>query len=186
MLPTQWIERDKNEFKRIKDENVPPDMKSRFVARGDLSQVLARSDSPTADKEAIFILFSFASSRKLHIKSGDLDHGDFQDEKLSRPLILGQPDGGLPDPAAKSDDFMPCLVPIYGTRGAGRGLWRRIRKVLIATGCVENYILPALYSYAKDGVILVMLASHVDDIFQSLPRIPQGQERDMTVVCYLL
>ena len=62
-MPTQWIERDKNEFKRIKDESVPPDMKSRLVARGDLSTVFARSDSPTADKEAIFILFSFASSR---------------------------------------------------------------------------------------------------------------------------
>ena len=78
VLPTQWIERDKNEFKRIKDENIPPDMKSRLVARGDLSQVFSRSDSPTADKEAIFILFSFASSRKLRIKSGDLDHGYFQ------------------------------------------------------------------------------------------------------------
>ena len=28
VLPTQWIERDKNEFKRIRDENIPPDMKS--------------------------------------------------------------------------------------------------------------------------------------------------------------
>ena len=164
VLPTQWIERDKNEFKRIKDEDIPPDMKSRLVARGDLSTVFSRSDSPTADKEAIFILFSFASSRRLRIKSGDLDHGYFQGEKLSKPLILRQPEGGLPDPAAKRDDYMLCFVPIYGTRDAGRGLWRRIRKVLIAIGCIENYVLPALYSYAKDGVILVMLASHVDDI----------------------
>ena len=164
LLPTQWIERDKNEFKRIKDENIEPDMKSRLVARGDLSQVFTRSDSPTADKEALFILFSFASSRKLRIKSGDLAHGYFQGEKLSKPLILRQPDGGLTDPAAKRDDFMLCFVPIYGTRDAGRGLWRRIRKVLIAIGCYENYVLPALYSYAKDGVIMVMLASHVEDI----------------------
>ena len=119
-------------------------MKSRLVARGDLSQVFTRSDSPTANKEALFILLSFALSRKLHIKSGDLDHGYFQGEELSKPLILRQPDGGLPDPAAKLDDFMLCFVPIYGTREAGRGLWRRIRKVVIAAGWCENYVLPAL------------------------------------------
>ena len=36
--------------------------------------------------------------------------------------------------------------------------------MLMAVGCRENLILPALYSYAKDGVIMVLLASHVDDI----------------------
>ena len=77
-LPTQWIERDKNEFKRINNADIPPEMKSRLVARGDLSKIWSRSDSPTADKEAIFIVFSFASSRQLRLKSGDLDHGYFQ------------------------------------------------------------------------------------------------------------
>ena len=110
------------------------------------------------------MLFSFATSRRLRIKGGDLDHGYFQGEYLTKPLILRQPEGGLPDPDAKPGDRMLCFVPIYGTRDAGRGLWRRIRKVLISLGCVENYILPALYSYAVDGVIMVMLTSHVDDI----------------------
>ena len=172
-LPTQWIERDKNEFKRLKDVTIEPDMKSRLVARGDLSKVWTRSDSPTADKEAVFILFSFASSRKLRIKSGDLDHGYFQGEKLSKPLILRQPDGGLPDPNVKPDDRMMCFVPIYGTRDAGRGLWRRIRKVLISAGFAENFIMPALYSYAKNGIVLVMLASHVDDIIWAAD--PEGE-----------
>ena len=36
--------------------------------------------------------------------------------------------------------------------------------MLMAVGCRENLILPALYSYAKDGVIMFLLASHVDDI----------------------
>ena len=109
-------------------------MKSRLVARGDLSKVWARSDSPTADNEAVFMVFSFAASRRLRLKSGDLDHGYFQGERLSKPLIMRQPGGGLPDPSIKSDDRMLAFVPIYGTRDAGRGLWRRIRKVLIATG----------------------------------------------------
>ena len=38
-LPTQWIERDKNEFLRTENNEVEPDMRSRLVARGDLSRV---------------------------------------------------------------------------------------------------------------------------------------------------
>ena len=163
-LPTQWIERDKNEFKRVTDEKILPDMKSRLVARGDLSKIWTRSDSPTADKEALFIVFSFSASRRLRLKSGDLDHGYFQGERLSKPLILRQPDGGLPDPSIKHDDRMLCFVPIYGTRDAGRGLWRRIRNVLMTVGFTENLVMPALYSYSKDSIVLVLLASHVDDI----------------------
>ena len=99
----QWIDVDKNEFQRpaTKDKKaapVEPKMKSRLVARGDLSHVFNRSDSPTADKEAVFMVLSFASSRGLIIKSGDLDHGYFQGEKLSNPLVLRQPAGGLPAP----------------------------------------------------------------------------------------
>ena len=78
-----------------------------------------RSDSPTADKEAVFAVFSFAASRGLRIKSGDLDHGYFQVEKLSKPLILRQPTGGLPD-EVKPDDRMLAFVSISDTKDAGR------------------------------------------------------------------
>ena len=90
------------------------------------SALFNRSDSPTADREAVFLAISFATSRKLKIRSGDLDHGYFQGEKLSRPLLLRQPKGGLPDDKSKLYDMMLAQVPIYGARDAGRGLWRRI------------------------------------------------------------
>ena len=64
-------------------------MKSRLVERGDLSKVYTRSDSPTADKEAVFLIFSFASSRRLRLKSGDLDHGYFQGERTGRDYPSG-------------------------------------------------------------------------------------------------
>eukprot|EP00972_Heterocapsa_arctica_P079820 11760727-Heterocapsa_arctica.AAC.1 len=103
-------------------------MKSRLVARGDLGVQYGRSGSPIADKEAMFMVLSFASSRRLRIRSADLDHGYFQGEKLSRPLILRQPRGGLPDPNIKPEDRMLAFVPIYGTKDAGRGPWRRVRR----------------------------------------------------------
>ena len=46
-LPTQWIERDKNEFKRIKDADIPPEMKSRLVAR-QARHILVRTQPRTA------------------------------------------------------------------------------------------------------------------------------------------
>ena len=139
-------------------------MKSRLVARGDLSSLFGRSDSPTADKEAVFLVLSFAASNGYEIKSGDLDHGYFQGEKLSKPLILRQPKSGLPDPSIKPDDRLMAFVPIYGTKDAGRGLWRRIRRVLLSHGFRENYVMKALYSYTKNGTVQCLMASHVDDI----------------------
>ena len=54
VLPTQWIEVDKNESRRASGKTMEPKTKSRFVARGDLSALFNRSDSPTADNEAVF------------------------------------------------------------------------------------------------------------------------------------
>ena len=119
-------------------------MKSRLVARGDLSNLFGRTDSPTADKEVMFIIASWAASRRLKIRGGDLDHGYFQGERLSKPLILKQPKGGLPDPSIDPDDRLLAFVPIYGTKDAGRGLWRKIRRILISHDVKENRILKAL------------------------------------------
>ena len=166
----QWIDVDKNAFLRsaTKDKKAAPaepKMKSRLVARGDLSHVFNRSDSPTADKEAVFMVLSFASSRGLTIKSGDLDHGYFQGERLSNPLALRQPAGGLPAPGIRlrPDDRLLAFVPIYGTRDAGRSLWRKIRRVLLSREFTENFVLNALYAFTRDGVVQVLLATHVDD-----------------------
>ena len=60
----QWVGVDKNEVLKSKSsEPVEPRMKSRMVARGDLQEMFGRSDSPTADKEAMFVLPVFATSK---------------------------------------------------------------------------------------------------------------------------
>ena len=59
---------------------------------------------------------------------------------------------------------MLAFVPIYGTKDAGRGLWRRIRKVLISSGFKENFVMNALYSYAVNGIVEAVVATHVDDL----------------------
>ena len=80
-LPTQWIEVDRNEYLRSESgQHVEPKMKSRLVARGDLSNLFGRADSPTADKEVMFIILSWAASRNLRVRGADLDHGYFHGE----------------------------------------------------------------------------------------------------------
>ena len=60
--------------------------------------------------------------------------------------------------------YLQALVPIYGTKDAGRGLWRRVYRVCVGAGLQENFALPALYHHAADGRTRVMLATHVDDV----------------------
>jgi len=80
-LPMQWIETDKNEHLRRPDgPYVEPKYKSRLVARGDLEafdQMGLRSDSPTCDTEVQNLIFSFAASNKLTIRSADITNAYF-------------------------------------------------------------------------------------------------------------
>ena len=55
-IPTQWVEVDKNSKLRTENVQVPPKMKSRLVARGDLEQTFGRTDSPTADNESVALV----------------------------------------------------------------------------------------------------------------------------------
>ena len=67
---------------------MQPKYKSRLVARGDLQKQYGRTDSPTADPEAIALVCAFAVSEGLDLNVGDLDHGYFQGEKLSRKCLV--------------------------------------------------------------------------------------------------
>ena len=77
---------------------VEPMRKSRLVARGDLEDTDARSDSPTCDIEGQNLVFSFAATHGLMIRSADITNAYFQGRELDRVLLFKQPKGGLPDP----------------------------------------------------------------------------------------
>ena len=102
---------------------MPAWYKSRLVGRGDLEkQEQIRSDSPTCDVEGVNMIFSFAASNKLKIRSADITNAYFQREKLTRTLIFKQPPGGLP--GVPEGECLLAKVPIYGTKDAGRGFWK--------------------------------------------------------------
>ena len=127
-IPMQWIDTDKNDHMRKPGgPYVAPLHKARLVARGDLEKGVTRNDSPTADQEGLFIICSFASSHRLVIRSGDVENAYFQGEKPTTPLLLSQPRGGIPDDEVSWEDFLLALVPIYGTKAAGRSFWKKLR-----------------------------------------------------------
>ena len=174
VLPTAWVDVDKHSglTETVVDEKsgkkitkpLKPKIKSRLVARGDLQRIFGRTDSPTADPEAISLICIYSVSEDLTLHVGDLDHGYFQGEKLERKLLLKAPRGGIPG-LAEEGEYLLALVPIYGTKDAGRGLWRRVYKVCtVEAGMTENFIFAALYHLAVDGDTKAMVGTHVDDL----------------------
>ena len=83
-----------------------------------------RSDSPTCDIEAQNLIFSFAASRMFKIKSIDITNAYFQGEEQDRLMLFKQPAGGLPGLPAEAR-FL-ARVPVYGTKDAGRKLWKKL------------------------------------------------------------
>ena len=128
VIPTQWVELDKNHNRRLLDPTVEAKYKSRLVVRGDLEKGDPRSNSPTAGIEAQNLVFSFAASRKLRIKSLDVTNAYFQGEEIDRVLLLSQSKGGLP--GLKPHQHMLARAPIYGSTDGGRRFWKRLRNYL--------------------------------------------------------
>ena len=73
VIPMRWVDIDKNEKLRAPgDTTIPEKLQSRLVIRGDLEDGNFRTDCPTASSTAVHILLSYASCKKLKLKSGDI------------------------------------------------------------------------------------------------------------------
>lgn len=72
LIPTDWVDNDKNARLRTQENPIAIKHKSRLVGRGDLEKYESRSDSPTVSEEGQVLIFSFASSRELPMKSRDI------------------------------------------------------------------------------------------------------------------
>ena len=57
-----------------------------------------------------------------------------------------------------------ALVPIYGIMDAGWYFWKFLRSVMRGCGLRDNYIVNDCCSYAKNGEVQFILATHVDDL----------------------
>jgi len=166
-IPTRWVDVDRNAHQRREGGPIiTPDYKSRLCGRGDLEGIDGlRKDSPTAEIESHNLLFSYAASNKLTLKTADISNAYFQADQLDRVLILKPPRTGIPDPEYQDGETMILArVPIYGTQDAGRKFWKRFREVIVQNKFRENQIAKALYVIEVNHEIKGMLLTHVDDL----------------------
>ena len=81
-IPTRWVDTDHNSHQR-RDGGpvVMADYKSRLCGRGDLEGIDGlRKHSPTAEIESHNVLFRWAASNKLILKTVDISNASFQSD----------------------------------------------------------------------------------------------------------
>ena len=112
---------------------MDPEYKSRLTGRGDLENLDGvRSDTPTADIGVHNLIFSYAASNRLRLKTADVSNAFFQGKEMDRLLLPRPPKGGLPDlDYADGETMILARVPIYGATDAGRKFWQRFREVVV-------------------------------------------------------
>ena len=107
MIPSQWIETDKNAHLQKMGKYIKADFKSRLVGCGQNEDTTElRTDSPTCELEALNLIISFAACHCYRLKCGDIRNAYFQGKELDIILLLKPPRGGLPDPDITEDACM--------------------------------------------------------------------------------
>ena len=163
--PMQWVETDKNGFKRRHDKSIPPDLKSRLVGCGNFEETDGlRTDSPTGDVDAHNLVFSWCASNKVKIRSADIKSAYLQGKQNDRIILYRIPKGGIPEEGIAEGDVLAARVPIYGTKDAGRGFWLRLKEVAEGAGYKLNKILPTMFALRDNEKIVGVMTSNVDDL----------------------
>ncbi|CAE7562382.1 RE1 [Symbiodinium sp. CCMP2592] len=160
ITPTRWVDINKAQ------PWEKPRYKSRIVVRGDLEQGAAtRTDSPTCSSTMLGMLLSFTANKKHRLKGGDITASFLQGENLTRTLLLRPPPGGLP--GVPEGSLLRAIKPVYGTRDAPRGFFKRLNNVAVRQGLLPVPNEHAAYVLRDDDGIQGMMVSHVDDLLWS-------------------
>ena len=158
VTPMRWV--DTNKAQPWEEARY----KSRIVVRGDLESGAAdaRTDSPTCSSLMLNFMLSTCASKRWKIRGGDITASFLQGEPMERTLILSPPPGGLP--GVEPGSLLVARKPVYGTRDAPRGFWRRLHRVCLEQGLEAIPLEHACYVLKKEGRVAGVLISHVDDI----------------------
>ena len=93
-IDTQWIDTDKNLHLKREGHSHEVQFKSRLVERGDQETTEGiRTDSPTAEIEAVNLVISWCASKRLKLQTLDITNAYFHGEKIDRLVLLKQPPG---------------------------------------------------------------------------------------------
>ena len=160
-IPSKWVDTIKNIHEKHKPAYVP-EFKSRLVSCGNFEDAEGvRTDAPTSDIETHALVAVFAACHGVPLFSSDIKNAYFQAMPIDRIVVMRQPQGGLP--GVDPDAFLLIRVPVYGLCDSGRGFWKKVDHDAKEVGLLSSRILPAFYFHIENGVVDVVLTTHVDD-----------------------
>ena len=149
--PMKWVDTDKNSCLRRDGDyfSVPAKYKSRWVGCGNCETTEGRrTDFPAGDVDSHKIVCSWCAQAHVTIHSFDFANGYFQRQETDRILLYRIPAEGIPEEGIAGGKIWASRVPAYGTEGAGRGLWLRLKNTCKQFKFSLNQILPTLSCFA--------------------------------------
>jgi hypothetical protein len=160
VIPTRWVRTNKNDGM----PGQPFKAKSRLVVQGfkDKSLGQYRRDAPTASALAESLCLAVCAYAHFVMVAKDVKNAYFSGRNVNREIYLDQPRGGLP--GLKPGQLLRAKKAIYGFSEAARLFWLALRDHLLADGCQESKLEPALFYLRVDGKLKGILVTHVDDI----------------------
>jgi hypothetical protein len=171
VIPMRWVDTDKNDGKFTEDGAPKPLLaKSRLVVIGFRDKLLGcyRRDAPTASRMAEAMLLALAAIFGMILALGDVKNAYFNGRRLQREVYLEQPRGGLP--GLQTGQLLKAKKAIYGFAEAAKLFCLALLESFMDSGWVQSLLEPALFTMRREGQLVAMAVTHVDDVL--LARMP--------------
>ena len=152
-IGSRWVITEKQ-----KHDGQKQDYKARLVAQGFKEIDQPQSDSPTAAKESFKLLLALSANFGFKIVSMDIRAAFLQAKTLEREVFVRPPRD-----IEKPGIIWKLLKPLYGLDDASRKFYFKVKETLKAMGLKTLPGDEAVYYEHKDGKLVGLILSHVDD-----------------------
>ena len=134
--------------------------KARLVARGFEEQSDSiEKESPTCSKDAMRTMLSLINKNGWKLSSLDIKTAFLQGEKIDRDVYLRPPKEAKCDPGI----VWKLHKCVYGLPDASLKWYEKVRKSMEGLNGKMSVLDNALFMWHKNGVLIGMIAVHVDD-----------------------
>ena len=138
------------------------DVRARLTARGFQEDADFPTDSPTVQKHSLKLLLAFAATKQWEVKTTDVSSAFLQGDQMDRDVYVKPP-----REAAAPGKLWRLNKCLYGLKDASRKWYLRVLsklKDLDFKKCAHD---KGFFYVFKDGVLIGMVALHVDDFLHS-------------------
>ena len=138
-------------------------IRARLVARGFEENAILQKDSPTVGKQTLRVFLAIAASKSWGVKTTDIKSAFLQSKQIDRDVYVTPPkEAGCPDGYIWK--LKRCL---YGLNDAARQFFDSVTSELKTYGCQQSDLDPALFYIRREGRLVGMLVSHIDDFLHA-------------------